>query len=66
MYGFPKKILKKIYGVNKKKTRLENIEDIELLRVIENGFKVKMLKVNDNKIAIDTPSDLVALKKIIK
>ena len=66
MYGFPKKILKKIFGVNKKKTKLENIEDIELLRVIENGFKVKMLKVNDNKIAIDTPSDLVALKKIIK
>ncbi len=66
MYGFPKKILKKIYGSNKKKTRLESIEDIEILRVIENGYIVKMLKVNDNKIAIDTPSDLIAAKKLIK
>ena len=66
MYGFPKTILKKLYGLNKKKTKLESIEDIELLRAIENGYKVKMLKVSDNKIAIDTPSDLVAAKKLIK
>ncbi len=66
MYGFPKIILKKLYGLNKKKTKLESIEDIELLRAIENGYKVKMLKVNDNKIAIDTPSDLIAAKKLIK
>ena len=64
MYGFPYKILKN-YGSNKKKTRLESIEDIEILRVIESGYKVKMLRVNDNKI-IDTPSDLNAAKKIIK
>ncbi len=66
MYGFPKKMLKKIYGLNKKKTKLESIEDIELLRVIENGYRVKMLKVSNNEIAIDTPSDLAALRKIIK
>ena len=66
MYGFPKTILKKLYGLNKKKTKLESIEDIELLRVIENGYKVKMLKVNDNKIAIDTPLDLIAARKLIK
>lgn len=66
MYGFPYKILKKLYGSNKKKTRLESIEDIEILRVIESGYKVKMLRVNDNKMAIDTPSDLNAAKKIIK
>ena len=45
----------KNYGSNKK-TRLESIEDIEILRVIESGYKVKMLRVNDNKMAIDTPS----------
>lgn len=66
MYGFPKIILKKIYGFYKKKSLLESIEDIEILRVIESGYKVKMLQVNDNKIAIDTPSDLIAAKKIIK
>ena len=66
MYGFPKKILKKIYGSDKKKTRLERIEDIEILRVIESGYKVKMLKVNDNKISIDTASDLIAAKKFFK
>lgn len=66
MYGFPKKILKKIYGIHKKKTNLENFEDIEILRVIENGYKVKMLQVKDNKIAIDTLSDLIAAKKLFK
>ena len=66
MYGFPKKILIKYFGLNKNKTPLEKIEDIEILRVIENDINVKILEVGDNKLAIDTPADLIKAKKMFK
>ena len=42
-YSFPKKLLQ-AFSKNKKKTLIENIEDIEILRFLELGFKVKMIK----------------------
>ena len=66
MYGFPKKILIKLFGKNKKKTPLEKIEDIEILRFIENNIPVKMIKVGDNKLAIDTEFDLKRARKLKK
>ena len=35
-----------IYLAALKKTFLENYEDIEILRFLENGKKVKMIKLN--------------------
>ena len=66
MYGFPKKILIKLFGKNKKKTPLEKIEDIEILRFLENDIPVKMIKVGDNKLAIDTEFDLKIARKLKK
>lgn len=66
IYGFPKDILLKIYGIKKTKTKFEKIEDIEILRVIENDIIVKMHKVGDNILAIDTKSDLKLAKNIIR
>jgi len=57
IYAFPKNHLDK-FGLGKDKTKLESLEDIELLRLIELGCKVKMLELNTNSIAIDTPEDL--------
>lgn len=37
---------------------LEIIEEIELLRLIENGVKIKITEVNSDTIAVDTPKDL--------
>ena len=56
IYGFPKKSLN-IYGEKKSKTKLENIEDIEILRFIELGCKVKMVEVSDSSVAVDTKND---------
>ena len=42
-YSFPKKMLS-IFSKTKAKTPIESIEDIEILRFIEMGFKVKMIK----------------------
>ena len=66
MYGFPKKILIKLFGKNRKKTPLEKIEDIEILRFLENDIPVKMIKIGDNKLAIDTEFDLKIARKLKK
>ena len=58
IYGFPKKSLH-LYGEKKLKTNLESIEDIEILRFLELGCKVKMVEVSDSSIAVDTKNDLL-------
>jgi len=57
IYAFPALSLKK-YGSVKTKTPIEKIEDIEILRFLELGLKVKMVEVSDSSIAVDIPEDL--------
>ena len=42
----------------------EEKESVEMLRYIENGYMVKMVKVEDDGLSVDTPHDvkLVELK----
>ena len=56
-YSFPKKALK-LFAKNKKKTPIEFLEDIEILRFLELGHKVKMIKMSNKSLAIDTTNDL--------
>ena len=65
IYSFPYKSLK-VFSNFKKKTRLEAIEDLELNRFIEIGYQVKMIKLSNKSIAVDTKSDLLKVKKIIR
>jgi 3-deoxy-manno-octulosonate cytidylyltransferase (CMP-KDO synthetase) len=39
-------------------TSLERIEGLEQLRVLENGFKIKVIETDYNSISVDTPRDL--------
>jgi len=55
IYGFTKKSLDEFVTL---KGNLEHIEKLEQLRVIENGKKIKMIKVNTNSFGIDTIEDL--------
>ena len=55
IYGFDKKSLDKFVNL---KGNLEHIEKLEQLRVIENGYKIKMIKVNTKSFGIDTKEDL--------
>ena len=64
IYSFPYDALMK-YGECSNKTSLEAIEDIEILRFLEIGLKVKMVEVSDTSVAIDTPSDLKRVLKIL-
>ena len=57
IYSFPYKSLK-IFSNFSKKTPLEKIEDLELNRFVEIGHKVKMIKLSNKSIAVDTKDDL--------
>ena len=61
VYAFPKKHLEE-FGPNNKKTPIEEIEDIELLRLLEKNLAVQMVEINNSTIAVDTPEDLERVK----
>tara|TARA_B100002019_G_C21116057_1_gene520933 strand:- start:1 stop:744 length:744 start_codon:yes stop_codon:yes gene_type:complete len=63
-YSFPKKSLKIFYKA-KKKTYLESIEDIEYLRFLENGMKIKCLEMSGTSLAVDNSFDLNLVTQII-
>ena len=65
IYCFSKEALN-LFGINSKKTYLEKTEDIELLRVLENGIPVRVIDVKSDSMAVDTPEDLIRVRKICK
>ena len=65
IYSFPYKSLKNYTSV-KKKTVLEFIEDLESNRFLELGYQVKMLKMSNKSVAVDTKEDLLKVRKLVK
>lgn len=53
------------YGMKYGKAKVEAIEDIEILRFIENGYKVQYIEVDSETVAVDTPNDLEKVRTII-
>ena len=41
---------------------LEETESLEQLRVLENGYKIKVIKTNHTFIGIDTAEDVVRIR----
>ena len=64
IYGFTKKELEKFHGFGKK-TNLEELEDIEILRFLELGLKVKMFKCKEGSLAVDIPADVEKVEKAL-
>lgn len=64
VYGFKPEALK-FYG-SVERGKIESIEDIEILRFIENGYKVQYIEVDSETVAVDTENDLEKVRKIIK
>lgn len=44
----------------------EKSESVEMFRYIENGFKVRMILVDDEGLSVDTPKDLQRVEEYIK
>ncbi len=68
VYGFKPEALKFYcdYGKKYGKAKIESIEDIEILRFIENGFKVQYVEVTADSIAVDTTNDLEKVNLLMK
>src|SRR3990167_885990 len=49
-----------------KPTLLEEAEKLEQLRVLENGYKIKVVETKYNSIGVDTKEDLEKVRKIVK
>ena len=46
-------------------SNLEKIEKLEQLRVLEEGFRIKVIETNVETIGVDTPEDLEKVKKFL-
>lgn len=68
VYGFKPEALRFFceYGKRYGKGRVEKIEDIEILRFIENGYKVQYIEVNSNTVAVDTEKDLKKVRELME
>lgn len=64
VYGFSKQALDNFcdWGT---KSPLESVEDIEILRFLENGVKVSMLEVGGSSRAVDTREDLDLVRALV-
>ena len=55
------------FGKYDKKSSNENYEDIEIIRFLDLGMKVKMLEIKEtSSIAVDTLVDLRKVRKIFE
>jgi 3-deoxy-manno-octulosonate cytidylyltransferase (CMP-KDO synthetase) len=65
IYGFSPEHLER-YASYHQKTPLEEKEDIEILRFLEMGQLVKMVRTQTSSLAVDTPEDVVAVEEAMK
>lgn len=63
IYAYRTDVLKKI--VKLKQGTLEQIEKLEQLRWLENGYKIKVGITDEESIGIDTPEDLEKVKSFL-
>jgi len=64
IYGFPRKALE-YFGESQTKTKLEWIEDIEILRFLELDIPVHMIEVTGGSFSVDTPADLEKVRQLL-
>jgi 3-deoxy-manno-octulosonate cytidylyltransferase (CMP-KDO synthetase) len=64
IYAFNREHLKQFSSFGKK-TPLEFEEDIEILRFIEMGYKVKMVVLDNESYAVDYPEDINIIEKYL-
>ena len=65
VYSFPRWVLDRM-AEYKSKTTNEAVEDIEILRFLENDHEIKMLEMSSNTVAVDTQEDLNLVRMIIE
>ncbi len=61
LYGLSRKAL--LFYASKKRTKLEQIEDIEMLRFVENHINIKFVTVDSATIAVDRAEDIARVEE---
>ncbi len=61
IYGFPPQALAR-FAAATAKTPLEEVEDIEILRFLEQGIPVQMVAVSGASVAVDLPEDVAKVE----
>ena len=64
IYGYQKEFLLKFHALPV--SRLEAIEGLEQLRVLENGYKIKIVSTPFPALSVDNPQDIMVVEKIIR
>jgi len=64
IYGYQKTFLLRFSRLPA--SRLEKAEDLEQLRVLENGFRIKAIETLHSSLSVDTPEDIIKVEKKIK
>lgn len=64
LYGYRKEFLE--IFVNLPKSTLENVEMLEQLRAIENGYKIRVLETENDSIGIDVPEQIPLIEDILR
>ncbi|MNJ63730.1 3-deoxy-manno-octulosonate cytidylyltransferase [compost metagenome] len=49
-----------------RKSALEVVEDIEILRFLELGVSVKMIEAGTATLAVDVPGDVAAVESVLR
>jgi 3-deoxy-manno-octulosonate cytidylyltransferase (CMP-KDO synthetase) len=44
---------------------LETVEGVEMYRLLEHGFRIKMIKTDDDSVSVDTTDDLIRLRSMM-
>ena len=65
VYAYPKSALID-FVAHGKKTPLEEMEDLEILRFLELGYEVRMIPLSAHSIAVDVPEDVERVKQKLK
>ena len=64
LYGLTRKALQ--FYANAERTKLEQIEDIEMLRFVENHINIKFVTVDSATIGVDCPEDIARVEAVMK
>lgn len=64
IYGYKSKFLKEYATMEQ--TYLEKLEKLEQLRVLENGYKIKMIETTYEPVGVDVESDLLKVREIMQ
>jgi 3-deoxy-manno-octulosonate cytidylyltransferase (CMP-KDO synthetase) len=64
LYSYPYKVLSNMKLYNKKNF-IEKNEDIEILRYLYEGYKIKVVNLNSNNHPVDVPNDIKIVENII-